>query len=642
MSENVFVLYLTFRHVPLIRLGKLLLRWCVNCNLPILEQEQCSRCSGPTVNVKITPPGDVRPAFGADIDILRNRVNSQFGKGKGRTLFPDDKVVILNKVPHLDRMDEVILDGRVLGSLRYDPGKGYLFVLRMEGGRRLARGLRKGLVMVHDGAVASISRKASAMIPGILMADPSIRKGDEVVVVSEDGRAIAVGIARTSGREMMTGKRGPGAKTRWASTPADARTLPGGQSWKDVLEANDDVLTRRSRESINFIRRTSERYDLPVVVSFSGGKDSLATLLLVLDAGLKPDILFVDTGLEFNETVNHVEEVSREFGLRLVQASAGNSFWEQLDFFGPPAKDYRWCCKTCKLGPAARLIKEKYPDGVLSFIGQRRYESEQRAAKDRVWKNPWVPLQIGASPIQDWTSLHIWLYLFKKGVVYNPWYENGLERIGCWLCPASDLAEVQAVKSRMPGYVRWERFLYDYARRTGWSKEWVDYGGWRWKLPPKPMRRLLGEKKSDERPGDPYAFFLSQGYSPCMGGLSAEGIFSSSLNIRRVRVFLNLVGEVEFDDTVRACITEKVIVFEEGVAIIKAKEEKELHETSRLLERIVRKAHSCVGCGTCLGQCPLDAIYIDGVAWIDEERCSHCGSCAGPCPVADFQGEYSF
>ena len=595
------------------------------------------------MEVKITPPGDVRPAFSADIDVLRETVDSQFGKGKGLLLFPDDKVIVLNRVPHIDRMDEAIVDGEVLGSLRYDPGRGYTFVLRMEAGRRLASGLRKGYVIVHEGAVEPISKKASAMVPGILDSSPSLQKGDEVVVLTKNREAIAVGIARMSGKEMRERERGAGVKTRWASSPRPPEILVGGQGWDDVVEANDAVIAKVRKKAKGFILRTVEEYDMPVAVSFSGGKDSLATLLLVLEAGLKPDILFIDTGLEFKETLDHVAAVSKEFGLPLVVEEAGEAFWDHLDTFGPPGKDYRWCCKTCKLGPAARLIKERYPEGVLSFIGQRRYESEQRAGKKSVWENPWVPLQIGASPIQNWTALHVWLYLFKMGVDYNPWYERGLERIGCWLCPSSDLAEMETVGSVVPEYEQWKEFLEGYAERSGWSKKWIDFGGWRWKFTPKSMRALLGEKKEKpKRVPDPYEFTLAEGYGPCVMGISAEGVFPSSLDIERVRVFLNLVGEVEYDDVVRAALTDRITLFEEGVAVLKAKDEEELHETSRIVERIVRKAHSCVGCGTCLGQCPTDAIYIEEVAWIDEEKCEHCGSCIGPCPAADFTGEFSF
>ncbi len=629
--------------MPSVRLGELLLRWCRQCNLPILGRMKCGKCSGATVEVKITPPGDVRPAFAVDVALVREVIDAQFGKGKGRTLLPDDKVVVLNKVPHVDRMDEVIVDGEVLGSLRYDPGKSYTFVLRMEGGRRLSKGLRKGFIVVHEGAIGPISKKASAMAPGVMGASPSICKGNEVVVLTEDRQAIAVGIARMSGKEMIQGRRGAAVKTRWGSEPQLPAVLKGGQSWDDVVAANEEVLAKSRRKAIRFIRKTVDKYEMPIAVSFSGGKDSLATLLLVLEAGMKPDILFIDTGLEFGETLDHVQAVSKEFDLPLVVEEAGDAFWDHLDLFGPPGKDYRWCCKTCKLGPAARLIKDRYPDGVLSFIGQRRYESQQRAAKSSVWKNPWVPQQIGASPIQNWTAMHVWLYLFKMGVDFNPWYEKGLERIGCWLCPSSDLAEMEAVGSVMPEYGKWRKFLDDYARTSGWGEDWVKFGGWRWKLPPKAVRELFGERKEMvDRVPDPYEFTLAEGYGPCVMGISAEGIFPSVLDIDRVKVFLNLVGEVEYDEVVRAALTDRITLFEEGVAILKAKDEKELHETSRVVERIVRKAHSCVGCGTCLGQCPTDAIYIEEVAWIDAEKCEHCGSCIGPCPAADFTGEFSF
>lgn len=43
----------------------------------------------------------------------------------------------------------------------------------------------------------------------------------------------------------------------------------------------------------------------------------------------------------------------------------------------------------------------------------------------------------------------------------------------------------------------------------------------------------------------------------------------------------------------------------------------------------------CVGCGTCIGACPTQAISFDkdGKAVIDQKKCIHCGTCAGVCPV---------
>lgn len=46
-------------------------------------------------------------------------------------------------------------------------------------------------------------------------------------------------------------------------------------------------------------------------------------------------------------------------------------------------------------------------------------------------------------------------------------------------------------------------------------------------------------------------------------------------------------------------------------------------------------ANSCVGCGSCVGSCPVNAISFDGdgKATIDAGTCIHCGTCVCACPV---------
>ena len=42
----------------------------------------------------------------------------------------------------------------------------------------------------------------------------------------------------------------------------------------------------------------------------------------------------------------------------------------------------------------------------------------------------------------------------------------------------------------------------------------------------------------------------------------------------------------------------------------------------------------CVACGTCAGECPVEAISEgDGKYEIDASQCISCGTCAGVCPV---------
>ncbi|NIP37158.1 MAG: 3'-phosphoadenosine 5'-phosphosulfate sulfotransferase, partial [Thermoplasmata archaeon] len=119
------------------RLGRLKLRWCHRCNLPILDEDRCGTCGAPTAMVKLTPPGDVRPARRVELERVRRLADQQFGEGAGEALLPDPEMaVVLNKAPAEDRMDEVILDGAVVATMRYDPLGGWRLLPRLEGAQR--------------------------------------------------------------------------------------------------------------------------------------------------------------------------------------------------------------------------------------------------------------------------------------------------------------------------------------------------------------------------------------------------------------------------------------------------------------------------------------------------------------------------
>lgn len=627
-----------------VRLGRLALRWCFNCNLPVLESKECGLCGGETKQVQLTPPGDVRPAFEADLKLIRGIIDAQFGPMCGDKLLPENKIVLLNKAPSIDRMDEIIIDGNVLGALRYDPGEDYKVILRMHAAQLIEKILIRNWVVVDDGAVSPIENGANALAVGILRAHPDIAIGEEVVVLGPDKNAIAVGKAMMYGAEMV-GNRGVAVKTRWYGGRAEHHHLTSGRTWEDAIKANRWFFEKKVSKAIEYIKKMMDKESKNIAVSFSGGKDSLATLLLALDAGLKPKVLFVDTGLEFEETKAHVEEIAELFDLEVQRESAGDVFWRDAPNFGPPGKDFRWCCKTCKLGPTVRLIKRHYPKGVVSLIGQRAYESEQRARKGKIWKNPWVPGQKGVSLIQDWTALHIWLYIFKKGVPYNVWYERGLERIGCWLCPASDMADFEIVKKYYPGYERWERFLKGYAEKMGYSTKWLELGLWRWRKPPKGILDIierkgitLGRKEKEIEPEgiSTFKFYSAEGYQPCAGGISIEGMFDRRLDMIRVSNLMHILGDATYDDKTDSCSFEGVDVFGEGGVVVRGKNEKEAKKLMSKVRDTILRAHLCVGCGICTGRCDQGALKLQEQVYVDEEICLHCGECLGPCPVIGY------
>ena len=50
----------------------------------------------------------------------------------------------------------------------------------------------------------------------------------------------------------------------------------------------------------------------------------------------------------------------------------------------------------------------------------------------------------------------------------------------------------------------------------------------------------------------------------------------------------------------------------------------------------------CIGCGTCVQMCPVNAISFnaDGKAQIDKTKCIKCGTCEIACPVNAIKIDY--
>lgn len=451
-------------------LGKIMLRWCDSCHVPVLDKA-CT-CGATTRPVAVTPPGDARPAFPDEIE----RVNRIYSEHFGAPLIPEGHLALLNKVPADDRMDEIIIGGAVVGAIRYIPHEERWEPLPRPSAAILMRPIKR-FVVVNDGAVPSIRDEgASVLAPGLAFIDPAVAGGDPVFILARTGECIGVGRARVDAATAGAMERGVVVRTR---RNVLALTVPGEAGWEDAVAANESVLREYESASIRFVQDVAARNPLPPTVSYSGGKDSLVTLLIVRKALGPVPLLFADTGFEFPETHENVDTVAALYGLDVLRVSGEEAFREQFEEFGPPAVDNRWCCSACKLHPLGRLIDEHWGE-CLSFIGQRKYESVRRMQSRRVWRNARIPQQLSAAPIQKWTAMHVWLYIFREKAPYNPLYERGFDRIGCFICPSSDLAALDMIKETFPDlWSVWLERLVWWQEGQGLPPDWVDRGLWR-------------------------------------------------------------------------------------------------------------------------------------------------------------------
>ncbi len=567
-------------------------------------------------------PGDLRPAFEGDLKLIEEALLNEFSTDIIRkTLNMNVGNTYLNKVPHIDDMKEVIVGGEKVGRVYFDPK--YLMWRWRLAGYSILLAINYGLVKVF---------RRDKVRPLEVLGDCS-RDGDQAVVVSNSGEPIALALCR----------RGKYRVQSLIKTSIKYPNLKSSTSLNDVYRANEGYLRELVSKSVKHIYIMSSKVRLPVILSYSGGKDSLLSLHLCLIAGIEPKLLFNNTGIELPPVIRNVEYVTNRYGLELIEASANGKFWDAVKVFGPPAKDYRWCCKVVKLAPIAKVYKRFFSDGLLAIIGQRALESVDRSWVGSVWRNKWLPYALNITPIREWDQLCEWLYIISEGLPVNELYFQGFDRLGCFLCPAAYMAEYHIVSKKFPHiWSRWVRELEFWRRKLNKDINWVRYHLWRWLDPLGQGRRRveiwLGMKKvSDwirelslrsptkielklDREGRHAEIFFKE-------GKVINGLIENYFLIGNLSSLKNELSVINAGDS-------RIIIDSRSLRII-IDGENFMELLSLVLKVGIRYAF-CVNCGLCESICPTEAIkVINQKPVISKSKCLRCLSCIDLCPISN-------
>jgi cysteine desulfurase/selenocysteine lyase len=432
--------------------------WCDACNVPLIGR----RCGCGTVGrtIPLLEPYDLRPALSSDRALIRKLLRTRFGE------IPLPEIILLNKTGGRDRSDLVIMNGERFGWLLFDPvTRQFSLEISPEALPYLLPYATSGIINLDEHLDQSKKIRIGGKRFPLKTAEP-----DGTVIIQYRSR-FGTGVVRDGHIRV---------KELAQITPV----TPKNPDWKKAILQNQYHLKLLERDALRIIK--SHINDRPTAnVSFSGGKDSAAVLHLARKAGVE-QAFFIDTGIELPETVKYVE--SR--GVDIIRK--GGDFFAAVEKAGPPGKDHRWCCKLLKLHPLRIYLSEI--GSSVTFQGNRWYESWNRADLDETSQNPANPLQLNVSPIRNWRAFEVFLYLWWQNVPINPLYEMGLERIGCYLCPAILESEYELLRSTHTDLTdRWDAFLKQWAEKTGYPDEYHQWGLWRWKALPPKMRELCRE-----------------------------------------------------------------------------------------------------------------------------------------------------
>lgn len=605
--------------------------WCETCNIPLLSMN-CSICGKPGKRIYLSPPSDVRLCSSSGRELLKEMFSELYGCSD----FLDKRPILLNKIAGTDRRDQVFVDGYHIATLWFDITTGsFRLDLELAGGAMLADMASKNVVICSEELLNGHIKGKWIEKESIIKQPNDLREGESVIL--RIGKYTGVGTVRKKGNAAVSIRAKELTKEKFElhiATP----------SRKEVILANDAHLKQLEKKAIRELKDFISRSKLPVNVSFSGGKDSLAALCLGLKVHLKADVLFIDTKLEFPETVDYVHSLAKAHNLNLHVIEGENRFFEDVQSYGPPAKDFRWCCKTNKLGPLTTFIQQNYPEGCVTIDGRRIYESFSRSRIDAVEKNPFVPNQVTLSPIRNWKALEVMLYIYRNNLDPNPLYEKDYERIGCWLCPASLQSEFANTNRTHPElYEKWTSYLRDWAKASSRDIRHVEWGFWRWRSYPPKISEIakahginlkIGPGREKE-----VGLGLVKGRSPCGVGYSIEANLTASQNhpFSDVANALNILGTVKYSEDLGTAILEtkdgKCTIFADGHLLVVASKEKADDLLAKVVETVLR-VQKCTRCRICEKSCKRKAITVGRTFSVDENRCNRCGRCAKGCIAA--------
>ncbi|MGW5378289.1 phosphoadenylyl-sulfate reductase [Nocardia sp. NPDC003999] len=177
------------------------------------------------------------------------------------------------------------------------------------------------------------------------------------------------------------------------------------------------------------LRWTEDTFGTNYIVASNMQDGVLVHLAAGVRAGV--DVLFLDTGYHFAETIGTRDAVEAVYGVNVVNVRPEHSVAEQDRLLGKDlfAREPNECCRLRKVVPLQKSLA-----GYNAWVtGIRRVEAPTRANAPLISFDEAFGL-VKINPIALWSDDEMQDYIEKHGILVNPLVEEGYPSIGCAPC----------------------------------------------------------------------------------------------------------------------------------------------------------------------------------------------------------------
>jgi phosphoadenosine phosphosulfate reductase len=203
------------------------------------------------------------------------------------------------------------------------------------------------------------------------------------------------------------------------------------------------------------LRWTDEHFGGDYIVA-SNMQDAV---LVDLASKIRPgvDVLFLDTGYHFVETIGTRDAVEAVYDVNVVNVTPEKSVAEQDALHGKNlfASDPGSCCRMRKVEPLGKALA-----GYSAWVtGIRRVEAPTRANAPLISFDKAFGL-VKINPIAPWSDDEMQDYIDTHGVLVNPLVDEGYPSIGCLPCTAKPIEGADPRSGRWAGLAKTECGLH--------------------------------------------------------------------------------------------------------------------------------------------------------------------------------------
>jgi phosphoadenosine phosphosulfate reductase len=231
------------------------------------------------------------------------------------------------------------------------------------------------------------------------------------------------------------------------------------------LTPTDDLLAELARKSAEFeaatpqqiLAWTAERFAPRFTMATAFGPEGMVLIHMLAEVAPKTPIFNLDTGYQFQETLELRERVRQRYGIEVEMKQPETSVAEYEAANGGPVykTDPNRCCADRKLSVLRKAI-----EGMHAWASAiRREQTPDRAASPIVgWDKKFGLVKV--SPLANWTKSQVWKMITDLDIPYNPLHDKGYPSIGCFPCTRAVLFGEDERAGRWSGFAKTECGLH--------------------------------------------------------------------------------------------------------------------------------------------------------------------------------------